>query len=661
MYDVFMTNPQTIVAAGRNGHVMRSADGGQNWSVQKVADQKLQALDFGDALHGWACGPSGTLIKTSDGGITWSPQTVPGNFDFADVDFLDAQNGWLVGPGVILRTSNGGSSWENVSPNTFFSAGGIHFINAQEGWFCGSTGRIMHSTDGGTSWTDQSSNTAEKLNEIRFLNAQKGWACGSNGKVLKTIDGGQTWTVNSVGITFIDLTGLLLLDEQKILVSGQNGTLCRSTDGGITWASVYPSQINADIHSVHASGNKIILTQAPPDNFPDIGKLAISSDEGLSWDRISRTLASPRCYIRDVLMRSQQELWAAGNSNDTGYVLKSTDSGLNWSKKTFNRGINAIGLQTASLGWIAGSGNQIYKTTDGGASWISQEPGNVSADYYDLQILDDQTLWVAGYDDNDEGVVIKSSDGGTTWTNVQGIASESINSIYFLDSQKGWAVGDNGVIRKTSNGGQSWDPVSIEFESGYLKSVFFTSVSTGYIVGASGHNYKTTDGGQTWNTAGLSGFKGLFYSRIQFIHPDTGFALRSDGKVFRTTDAAASWTETNITPARELYAIDMLNSRSGIIGGELAAILTSNGTLNTGLPNLLAEDGMVYPNPAKDYITLKLKSRIIDAEITGMDGRKFPADFSAENELDISKLKPGLYLIRIHTGKGPFLRKILVN
>ena len=100
MYDIEMPDEQTIVACGRNGNIMHSADGGLNWSAIKAAENNLVSLDFPDAQHGWACGKQGALVKTSDGGTSWSAQTVPGNFDFNDVDFVDSQNGWLAGPGV---------------------------------------------------------------------------------------------------------------------------------------------------------------------------------------------------------------------------------------------------------------------------------------------------------------------------------------------------------------------------------------------------------------------------------------------------------------------------------------------------------------------------------------------------------------------------------
>lgn len=659
MYDIHMADAQTIFAAGRDGYFMRSPDGGQTWSVRKAAGSTLTALDFTDTQTGWACGGQGTVVKTTDGGNTWTTQAVPGSFDFNDVDFVDAQNGWLAGPGVILKTSNGGNSWQNVSPNTFFSAGGIHFINSQEGWFCGTIGSIMHTTDGGTTWTSQTSNTNNELRDIKFFNNLSGWACGVSGTIVKTSDGGNTWNTQNSGASLMYLNAITITDSQTAFIGGQDGTLLKTVNGGSSWSSVYPFQLYQDFWGITFAGNKLMFTQAPPQSFPGTGRLGFSSDAGLTWQLFTRSLAQSRCDFRDVIMRTAQEWWAMGNSSDSGYVMKTSDAGLTWSKKTFNRGINAGALRNASLGWISGANNQIFKTTDGGNSWVSQAPSNVSADYYDIQVLNDQTLWVAGYNDSDEGVVIKSTDGGQTWMNVQSIANEAINSIFFIDDQKGWAVGNGGVIRKTSDGGQSWSADTIEFESGSLKSVFFTSAAVGYIVGASGHSYKTTDGGQNWYTAGLGGFKGLDYHRIQFIHPDTGFAVRSDGKIFKTVDAAASWTETAIMPAREIYAIDMLSSGLGIAGGNQAAILTSESAMNTSVTVSVSEDELIFPNPAGETIYLKSGRKIVKAWASGPDGRQFPVEVLPDNKLDVSRLPTGLYYLQIQTEKERIGKKFL--
>ena len=59
------------------------------------------------------------------------------------------------------------------------------------------------------------------------------------------------------------------------------------------------------------------------------------------------------------------------------------------------------------------------------------------------------TGWVVG----DDGYAYKTTNGGTTWTNINTLANGfpffnnttlDLNSVFFIDSNTGWVVGDNG-------------------------------------------------------------------------------------------------------------------------------------------------------------------------------------------------------------------------
>ena len=75
-------------------------------------------------------------------------------------------------------------------------------------------------------------------------------------------------------------------------------------------------------------------------------------------------------------------------------------------------------------------------------------------------------------------------------------------SIYFTNSNTGWAVGA-GIILKTTDGGTNWNP-QITGTSYQLYSVHFSDSNFGWAVGydgnaSSGIILKTTDGGINWN------------------------------------------------------------------------------------------------------------------------------------------------------------------
>ena len=71
-------NALTGWVAGGNGAILKTTDGGNNWSLQTSGTTKtLRSIFFLDANNGWACGDGGTIITTSNGGTTWSAQTSP--------------------------------------------------------------------------------------------------------------------------------------------------------------------------------------------------------------------------------------------------------------------------------------------------------------------------------------------------------------------------------------------------------------------------------------------------------------------------------------------------------------------------------------------------------------------------------------------------------
>src|ERR1035438_9811671 len=78
------------------------------------------------------------------------------------------------------------------------------------------------------------------------------------------------------------------------------------------------------------------------------------------------------------------------------------------------------------------------------------------------------------------------------WTPLMSGTTNSLNSVYFINTNTGYVAGDSGTILKTINGGISWSKLS----SGTMKhlaSVYFTSDNTGVVVGDSGTLLKTSD------------------------------------------------------------------------------------------------------------------------------------------------------------------------
>ena len=67
------------------------------------------SVSFTDANNGTAVGYNGTILRTTNGGTNWTSQSSGTTNCLNGVSFTDANNGTAVGGyGTILRTTNGG-------------------------------------------------------------------------------------------------------------------------------------------------------------------------------------------------------------------------------------------------------------------------------------------------------------------------------------------------------------------------------------------------------------------------------------------------------------------------------------------------------------------------------------------------------------------------
>lgn len=231
-------------AAGESGTILKTTDGGINWSAQTSnVTNTIRSIFFIDANSGWACGDEGTIIATTNGGTTWSPQTSPYNTQYNSIRFATTNTGWVVGSGnVLLKTSNGGLNWTQQQ-NQGASMWGLDILSTTTGWV---TGGFIHSqnsptllkTINGSTWTYQTNsgvNSFLPFNDIRFADINNGWLVGGNGVIRHTADAGATtWTGQNSGTQF-ELLGVDFLNTTKGYACGRQGVIIATGNSGTTW------------------------------------------------------------------------------------------------------------------------------------------------------------------------------------------------------------------------------------------------------------------------------------------------------------------------------------------------------------------------------------------------------------------------------------------
>ncbi len=208
-----------------------------------------------------------------------------------------------------------------------------------------------------------------------------------------------------------------------------------------------------------------------------------------------------------------------------------------------------------NYGWVCGFNGAVIRTTDGGATWT----GDTIAGAYHLESIHFPTQNI-GYTSGVEGIW-KTTDGGANWFSVKpSQATDSIHfwGTYFYDADNGVLVGmgcsgSRQYFWRTTNGGSSWTFFNgNEFDSG-LTDAILHATGLGY-ASSSGKLWRTTDGGYNWTVFSTTGTnlwqEEITYFNQSFLVPYAGNTCSGggadNGGMRFSTDAGATWTDVNV-------------------------------------------------------------------------------------------------------------------
>jgi photosystem II stability/assembly factor-like uncharacterized protein len=229
-------------------------------------------------------------------------------------------------------------------------------------------------------------------------------------------------------------------------------------------------------------------------------------------------------------------------------------------------------------GWVLGQ-SHIYKTSDGGNSWMPQDSVIGGGDV--LTALNRDTVFWANF----TGVppytrgLRRTTNGGLTWSTVDTLPLYW-TELKFVGDNVGYAVGGttpdfNPIVRKTTDGGASWTTNWIGSGGSELEGVSFVDAQRGWIISYyRGLVYRTTDGGTNWvlqDSTGHGYGDGWVPMRdICFVTADSGWAVGGISglpAIARTTNGGTSWTYVRPPIGSSFREVAMRNSRLGWCAG----------------------------------------------------------------------------------------------
>ena len=228
--------------------------------------------------------------------------------------------------------------------------------------------------------------------------------------------------------------------------------------------------------------------------------------------------------------------------------------------------INSIAVVNANVIWasaaVAGGAARVYRTVNGGVTWQLKNTGlPATMNAYGCAALDSLTCWIG----NDIGMTIyKTTDGGNTWVGQLTVAGSFTDGIHFVDANTGWLYADPTAvtgqpyqIRSTTNGGTNWvlnatSPTS-STEYGVINAwdwsdnnhIWFGSANTTASATFAKVYYSSTGIAGTFTAVsvpGTGGTTGCYYQAVAFTSNTDGMIGSSAGDIKKTTNGGVSYT-----------------------------------------------------------------------------------------------------------------------
>ncbi len=628
LYGIHYRTPDTVVAVGGGGLMLRSTDGGERWKqVYRPGNTfaTFRGIDFaGDELTGVVVGSGGTIIRTTSGGDDWTSVESNTSADLLGVAFAGDDRVVAVGyGGVIMRSSDAGRTWSSIASPTSRNLNAVDFGDSDSGIIVGDTALVLRSTDGGTTWSSNQIGLAD-LKDVFFRGRDTAYIAGDPGGRYWTPNGGRLWW----GIIPIDtgsgdpdsafspipkhFTTITSLSHDTIII-GSNIHMWTTYNFGSWWETDTFSR-EAPVYDIAFSSPTTGMAVG------SYGMILKTTNAGADWTEKS---VKKTGSFQDIDFTDGNTAWVVGAN---GRVAYTQHAGREWQEVTNlpywsgtspwwggYHAFTAVDFLNFDTGWIAGNLGKIIRTYDHGLSWSDHNTG--SAENNALHFFNKDTGVVIGAGGTYPHVTpgaYRTTNGGASWAELENIVGTSrgyLYNLFFLDGENGWAVGDTGIwpnfrplLLHTSDNGQTWSDVTgpihtlLGGSDAVLQGVSFQNENDGIVTGLRGTFptvepliIKTTDGGTTWTLVDhpLEGSTG-YLEDVFFLDGNRGYAVGGSGfqlyqthafipnelgtgYILATNDGGDTWA-AQVPPSSYLRRIHFSQTPgSAYIGGAVGA------------------------------------------------------------------------------------------
>ena len=599
----------------------------------------LTGNSIDDAVNGWAYNYTGF------------------NFILMDIAFPEGQNqvGYSVGQsmtyngdGVVIKTMDSGETWEQVSSGVFPGLQASSVPTLETGYAVGWEGYMIKTTDGGDTWEEITiENNIWELTDVEFYDEENGVVIGDE-TAWVTSDGGETWTA-ATGIAKVPYA-VTYADETTLYAACNENYIYKSVNGGLTWTEIHSGFIG-----------QLLL-----------GVDFLDADFGV----------------------------AVG---DGGVILMTEDGGATWHEQFIGDNLfHGIHLWDQDTMHVVGTPDLIYKTTDGGETWTEEYQGySAWKAYYNVVFTDNYTGFVCG---GSNGIVLRKEGSDMlpsigvdpvtisfedTWVGESSTETLTVTNVGLATLEVTGITSTNAVFTVNAASFDVEPGNSVDVE------VTFTPDDEGAFTGIL--QIESNDLLAGTIEVDLSGNGMMAYAQIavdpaEIVFDTTLVGQTAEAMITITNNGNADLDVSAISTSDPVFSTDITSILLGpgqseeitvtfapdeVMWFEGLLTLESNDPLNPvveiglsgygettiGINQRLAEQVVIYPNPANDHIYL---GNVTDCEVLiySLGGELMIQERIAGNgdhRISIAGLSTGSYIVMIQPQNGErFTKKLEV-
>lgn len=370
----------------------------------------------------------------------------------------------------------------------------------------------------------------------------------------------------------------------------------------------------------------------------------------------------------------------------TTNVQASTDEGATWSPSgtgisTFSVGVKFGAVNSGTL--YAYRNTNIYQSTTGN-SWTAMTTSaiNSSEVIKDIAVIGTNSVFAMTNPISGNGIKVYQLS-GSTWNLKTSIPIGTATLGLCMENMNGelWIGTTTTLNIKSTNGGSTWAACNgtLAPSNWYDKYVLCQgATSTTLFFGTyGGRLLKSTDGGSTWqlsysiatgNTIGINDIYVISNNDI-LLGCDSGFVYSKNG--------GSTWIKSNLgftySSGNLMDPIAKVTASTNYVfaatkNGKVYRRLKSEVFAGVNEISLVAIESKVYPNPAKDHVTIEASDLMLDknceVKVTDILGRDISVTEmkNGKAEINLSSFAKGVYTYSVYNNNTVVSKgKLVVN